>query len=119
MKFQTVLLVSVAALFVSCAPNIDRPSVRPVLIKLSEPAAVGQTLTIQGRYLGGPVNSFVVVGAEEDGAGGVKNTGADVVSWSGSEIVLRVPAGTRPGGRFVYVEVGGVRSNFLSYSVSQ
>jgi hypothetical protein len=118
MKFQTVLLASVAALFVSCAPNADRPSVLPVLIKLSEPAAIGQTLNIQGRYLGGPSNSFVTVGADESGNGGVKNSSADVVSWSASEIVLKVPSGARAGGHFVFVEVGGVRSNYLPYSVN-
>lgn len=118
MKFQTVLLASVAALFVSCAPNADRPSVLPVLIKLSEPAAVGQNLMIQGRYLGGPSNSIVVLGADDQGNGGVKNASSDIVSWTSTEIVLKVPAGARPGGRFVYVEVGGLRSNFLPYSVN-
>ncbi len=118
MKFQTVLLVSVAALFVACAPSPDRPSVLPVLIKLSEPAAVGQSLTIQGRYLGGPSNSNVTLGADELGNGGVKNSSSDIVSWTSTEIVLKVPVGARPGGRFVYVDVGGVRSNFLPYSVN-
>ncbi len=118
MKFQTVLLASVAALIVSCTPSADRPSVLPVLIKLSEPAAVGQNLTIQGRYLGGPSNSSVNLGADEAGNGGVKNSSSDVVSWTSTEIVLKIPAGARPGGHFVYVDVGGVRSNFLPYSVN-
>jgi IPT/TIG domain len=118
MKFQTVLLVSVAAIFVGCAPSPDRPSVLPVLIKLSEPAAVGQNLTIQGRYLGGPSNSSVNLGADESGNGGVKNSSADIVTWTSTEIVLKVPVGARPGGHFVFVEVGGVRSNFLPYSVN-
>jgi IPT/TIG domain len=118
MKFQTVLLASIAALFVSCAPNADRPSVLPVLVKLSEPAAVGQSLTIQGRYLGGPSNSSVTLGADDAGNGGVKNSSADIVSWTSSEIVLKVPSGARPGGHFVFVDVGGVRSNLLPYSVN-
>jgi IPT/TIG domain len=118
MKFQTVLLASVAAVFVGCAPSPDRPSVLPVLIKLSEPAAVGQNLTIQGRYLGGPSNSNVTIGSDESGNGGIKNSSADVVSWTSTEIVLKVPTGARPGGRFVFVDVGGVRSNFLPYSVN-
>jgi hypothetical protein len=118
MKFQTVLLAAVTALFVACTPSPDRPSVLPVLIKLSEPAAVGQNLTIQGRYLGGPSNSSVTFGADEIGNGGVKNSSADVVSWTSTEIVLKVPVGARPGGHFVFVDVGGVRSNFLPYSVN-
>lgn len=118
MKFQTVLLASVAALFASCTPSPDRPSVLPVLIKLSEPAAVGQSLTIQGRYLGGPSNSSVTLGADDLGNNGVKNSSSDVVSWTSTEIVLKVPVGARPGGHFVFVEVGGVRSNFLPYSVN-
>ena len=118
MKFQTVSLLFVAAMFVGCAPSPDRPSVLPVLIKLSEPAAVGQNLTIQGRYLGGPGNSSVNLGADDLGNGGVKNSSSDVVSWTSTEIVLKVPVGARPGGHFVFVEVGGVRSNFLPYSVN-
>ena len=118
MKFQTVLLACAAALFVSCAPNADRPSVLPVLIKLSEPAAVGQNLTLQGRYLGGPSNSNVIIGADEVGGGGVKNSSSDIISWTSTEIVLKIPTGARPGGHFVYVEVGGLRSNFMPYSVN-
>ena len=58
------LLAGLIALFafVSCAPS-DRPTVRPLLIKISEPAKIGQTVTIQGRYLGGTANSVVVFGA--------------------------------------------------------
>lgn len=114
------LLVGLIALFafVSCAPS-DRPTVRPLLIKISEPAKIGQTVMIQGRYLGGASNSVVVFGANDLGAGGTKVIGDNIVSWSGTEVQVKIPEGTKAGGNFVFITVGGVLSNGLPYNVTQ
>lgn len=114
------LLAGLIALFafVSCAPS-DRPTVRPLLIKISEPAKIGQTVTIQGRYLGGTANSVVVFGANDLGAGGTKATADNIVSWSGTEVQVKIPEGTKAGGSFVFISVGSVLSNGLPYNVTQ
>lgn len=116
-----VFFTAVVALlaFVSCAPDFNRPTVRPVLIKLSEPAKVGETVTIQGRYLGSRDNGFVLFNADSNGATGVKSADTDVISWSASEIVVKIPAATKSGGNFLFVSVGGVLSNGMIYSVSK
>ena len=110
-------LIAVSALG-SCTPS-DRPTVRPLLIKISEPAKVGETVMIQGRYLGGTANSTVVFGANDLGAGGTKAVADNIVSWSGTEVQVKIPAGTKAGGNFVFISVGGVLSNGLPYNVTQ
>ncbi|NJK44157.1 MAG: cell surface protein [Pleurocapsa sp. SU_196_0] len=115
-----VLLVGLLAFvgFVACAPA-DRPTVRPLLIKISESAKIGDTVTIQGRYLGSAATAFAVFGANDAGQGGTRVAGDNVVAWSGSEVQVKVPAGTKSGGNFVFISVGGVLSNGLPFSVSQ
>lgn len=116
-----VFLAAVVALlaFTSCAPDLSRPTVRPVVIKLSEPAKVGETVSIQGRYLGSRDNGFVLFNADPNGTAGVKSAEADIVSWNASEIVVKIPAATRSGGNFLFVSVGGVLSNGMIYSVTK
>jgi hypothetical protein len=116
-----LLLVGIVALlaFTSCAPDLNRPTLRPVIIKLSEPAKVGETVTIQGRYLGSKENGVVLFNADSSGATGVSSASTDVVSWSASEIQVRVPLNTRPGGNFIFVSVGGVLSNGMAYSITK
>ncbi len=116
-----LLLIGFVALlgFVSCAPDAGRPTLRPVLIKLSEPAKVGETVTLQGRYLGSKDNGAVIFGADTVGNGGATATSADVVSWNASEIQVRVPANAKTGGNFVFVSVGGVLSNGMAYSITR
>ena len=55
----------------SCAPTqaVAGVTVTPVLIKTSSAAARGQNVTVQGRYLGGPNSSKVLLGANADGVG--------------------------------------------------
>lgn len=119
MKIRALLAGLIALFaFVSCAPS-DRPTVRPLLIKISEPAKVGETVTIQGRYLGGAANSVVVFGANDLGTGGTRASGDNIVSWSGTEIQVKIPVGTKAGGNFVFVNVGSVLSNGLPYNVTQ
>jgi hypothetical protein len=116
-----LLLVGIVALlaFTACTPDLNRPTLRPVIIKLSEPAKVGETVTIQGRYLGSKENGVVLFNADSNGATGVSSAVSDVVSWSASEIQVRVPLNTRPGGNFIFVSVGGVLSNGMAYSITK
>jgi hypothetical protein len=115
-----LLFAGALALFAmtACAPS-DRPTVRPLIIKLSESAKVGSTLTIQGRNLGSPGNSFVLFGANELGQGGVRNAADGVVAWSGTEIQVNIPANAKVGGNFIFVSVGSVLSNGMPYSITQ
>ncbi len=117
-RFAFVALLAVAGL-VSCNPDLNRPTTRPVLIKLSEPAKVGTVVTIQGRYLGSSQNAAVIFSADTLGNNGAPATASDIVAWSGSEIQVRVPLAARAGGGFVYVNVGGVLSNGLPFSITR
>ncbi|GGM33698.1 hypothetical protein GCM10008956_07440 [Deinococcus arenae] len=94
-------------------------TVTPVLIKASEGAARGGTLTIQGRYLGGPSTGKVRLGANEQGEGGYVFPAAAVQSWTDSQIVLTVPSDAPVGGSWLFVEVGAMRSTGLPFSVKQ
>lgn len=117
--FASLLFVGALA---SCAPRqqaVSGVTVTPVLIKLSEPAARGGTLTIQGRYLGGPSTGRVRLGANESGEGGYVFPASAVRSWTDSEIVLTIPADAPVGGSWLFVEVGGRQSTGLPYSVRQ
>ncbi|MPY65751.1 cell surface protein [Deinococcus sp. SDU3-2] len=109
-----------AGALASCAPReqaVVGVTVTPVLVKLSEPAARGGTLTIQGRYLGGPQTGRVRLGASETGEGGYLFPAASVRSWTDSEIVLTIPSDAPTGGSWLFVEVAGKRSTGLPYSV--
>ncbi|MFN4249608.1 MAG: IPT/TIG domain-containing protein [Deinococcus sp.] len=94
-------------------------TVTPVLIKGSESAARGGTVTIQGRYLGGPSTGRVRLGADERGQGGFLFPASAVKSWTDSEIVLTIPADAPVGGSWLFVEVAGRQSTGLQYSVRQ
>jgi IPT/TIG domain len=118
MKLLFAAVIALLA-FTSCAPDFNRPTLRPVVIKLSEPAKAGETLNIQGRYLGSKDNGFVLFNADANGVSGVKSTEADVVSWSASEITVKIPASAKSGGNFLFVSVGGVLSNGMAYSISK
>ncbi len=116
-----LLLVGFVALlaFTSCAPDLNRPTLRPVIIKLSEPAKIGETVTIQGRYLGSKENGLVLFNADALGKSGVNAGTADVISWTASEIQVKIPIEARPGGNFLFVSVGGILSNGMAYSVTK
>ncbi len=118
MKLLLVGFVALLAL-TSCAPDLNRPTLRPVIIKLSEPAKIGETVTIQGRYLGSKENGAVLFNADSNGNAGVSSAASDVVSWTASEIQVRVPINVRPGGNFIFVNVGGVLSNGMVYSITK
>jgi hypothetical protein len=99
MKLLFAAAVALLA-FTSCAPDLNRPTLRPVLIKLSEPAKIGETVNIQGRYLGSKDNGFVLFNADSTGASGIKTAEADVVSWTASEITVKIPATAKTGGNY-------------------
>ncbi|GGO28228.1 hypothetical protein GCM10008949_20670 [Deinococcus humi] len=94
-------------------------TVTPVLIKVSEAAKRGDTITIQGRYLGGPTTGQVRLGADESGKGGYVFPGSAIQSWTDSEIVLTIPTDAPVGGSWLFVEVAGKQSTGLPYSVRQ
>jgi hypothetical protein len=120
MKKLMLALAGAAVLALAgCAPSADRPSLAPVIIKISEPAGPGQNVTIQGRNLGGPSNSTIIFRADELGQGGIEAEPSDVVSWGSNQIVVKVPKAARPGGAFVFVKVGGVLSNSMPFSITQ
>ena len=118
MKKLIAAFALLALVLAGCAPSADRPSLKPTIFKLSPPASVGQPMTIQGRYLGGPQNSQIVFNADELGNNGVEAQSGDIVSWNSSEIVVKVPANARPTGRFLFVRVGGVLSNGMPWTAN-
>lgn len=118
-RFFCASLLFVGAL-ASCAPRpqaVSSVTVTPVLLKVSEPAARGGTLTIQGRYLGNSATGRVRLGANADGTGGYVVPASAVRSWTDSEIVLTIPGDAPVGGSWLFVEVGGLRATGLPYSV--
>ncbi len=110
-------------MFASCAPRqtgMDQfVTVTPLLIKASESVPRGGTLTVQGRYLGGPATGRVRLGADESGTGGYLIPPTAIQSWTDSTIVLTIPADAPVGGSWLFVEVGGKQSTGLPYSVRQ
>ncbi|WP_425147473.1 IPT/TIG domain-containing protein [Deinococcus sp.] len=119
---SSLLTVGVIGLgLCSCAPaaQVAGVTVTPVLVKLSPAAARGETVTVQGRYLGGPSTSKVLLGADENGKGGYALPAAAVVSWTDSQIVFTVPSDAPVGGSWLYVQVGGMTSTGLPFSVRQ
>lgn len=121
--FLTSLLFT--GVLASCAPRQQATAaeqlvtVKPVLYKVSQPVVRGGSLTLQGRYLGGPASAQVRLGAGSGGQGGVVLPASAIVRWTTNEIVLTVPADLPPGGGYVFVRVGSLDSNGLPYSVGQ
>lgn len=107
-------------LLASCTPRATTTAnvtAAPLLIKASETPVRGGTLTIQGRFLGGPSTARVLIGADEDGAGAFVIPASAVQSWTDTEIVVQVPEGVPAGGSWLFVEVGGHLSTGLRVSV--
>jgi hypothetical protein len=117
---KTTLLLSASTLLVACAPRMATAGVTitPVVYQVTSSAAPGQEVTILGRYLGGPKDSAIYVGATLGGHGGIAIPPQDVVRWTSSEIIFKLPPNLNPGGGFLFVDVGSVASNTLPFSVS-
>lgn len=112
----------VGAALTACAPTEQTASmaqVTPVLIKASESAARGGTLTIQGRYLGSPINGKVRLGATTEGEGGWVFPASAIQSWTDREIVLTIPEDAPTTASWLFVEVDGLQSSGLPYSIRQ
>lgn len=115
---------AVSGTLVSCAPRnqstvagVTQP---PTLIKVSQAAAIGETVTVQGRFMGGQNTAYVLLGADADGKGGYKVPVSAVKSWTDSEIVFTVPSDAPVGGSWLYIVVGGMKSaNGLPFSIKQ
>lgn len=122
-KFLVVTCLLAGAL-ASCAPRntaaVAGVTVAPVLIKVSPAASLGGQMTIQGRYLGGPSTSYVLLGADADGNGGYRVPAESIVSWTDTDITLTIPSNAPVGGSWVYVVSGGTKSsNGLPFSIKQ
>jgi len=105
-----VFAVGLVALVTACAPRatlLPTEGYAPFVVTTSGPTRVGDPITIQGRRFGVAEKGFVVFG-EREGSGGVRNRPEDVVSWSSTIIVVRVPPGARTGD--LYVVADGLRS---------
>ncbi|AWN23155.1 cell surface protein [Deinococcus irradiatisoli] len=114
----SLLLVGTLA---SCAPRVGTVAgvtQTPMLIKVSSGAAAGASVTIQGRYLGGPTTGRIRLGADENGQGGYLIPAGAVTSWTDSQIVFTVPANAPAGGSWLFIEVNGRQSTGLPFSVS-
>lgn len=109
-------------LLASCAPSASTGqmvTVTPVLVKVSDPAPRGGTLTIQGRYLGGANQGVIRLGADENGKGGYVFPASAIKSWTDSEIVASIPTDAPVGGSWLFVEVSGKQSTGLPFSVTR
>ena len=104
----------VGLLLAACTPSITvENQVLPSLYSVTVPETGEETLVLQGRYFGdgfggASEGSYVIVGADVQGDGGLR---LNAESWTPSRIALSVPEGAGSG--FVFVVVDGVRSNGL------
>jgi hypothetical protein len=108
----------------SCAPRQQASTERfvtaaPVLYKVSAPVVRGGTLTVQGRYLGGPASATIKMGAKFDGTGGFDLPAAAIQTWTADEITFTVPSDLPAGGAYLFIMVGNSKSNGLPYSIGQ
>jgi len=108
-RFVLVSTGLLAILFAACAPTSQVAfNVVPQLISASPPNGQGEVL-LQGRYFGGGgEDSYVIVGANQDGKGGVQ---VEASSWSPTRVVFVAPPRVGPG--FVFVVVEGRMSTGL------
>lgn len=108
-----MLFLGVIALS-ACAPQSTiQQSVTPTLISVTVPQSGSGAVVLQGRYFGDGQggeadDSYVIVGANIDGSGGVQ---VEPGVWTPNRIQFAVPANAGYG--FVFVVVDGVHSNGL------
>ena len=111
MKRLISLLALTSTLILSaCDPAVRvENNVLPTLYSTSVPQTEGEPLVLQGRYFGGnSADSYVILGADISGQGGVRVSPED---WSAKRIRVDVPEGAGPG--YVFVVANGARSNGL------
>jgi len=109
MRFVLVSIGLLAILLAACAPTSQVAlNVVPLIISASPPNGAGEVV-LQGRYFGGGGEaSYVLVGANQDGQGGVR---VSATSWSPTRVVFVAPARVGPG--FVFVVAEGTLSKGL------
>lgn len=101
-----------AIVLAACAPTPSvETNVVPTLVSVTVPQTSGGAVVLQGRYFGdgqngGASNSYVIVGANMNGDGGMKITPN---MWTPTRIEFATPQGAGSG--FIFVVVGGVKSN--------
>ncbi len=114
MKRLAFLSGLILLLLGACAPSTRvENNVLPTLISVSAPRQSGDLVVLQGRYFndganGRNRNSYVILGADVNGQGGVRISPSD---WTPSRIRFSPPSNLSFG--FTYVVVNGVRSNGL------
>jgi len=102
---------------VACTPTAAvSQNVIPTLVSVTVPNGTGNVV-LQGRFFGdgqggASENSYVLVGANMSGEGGMR---VETTSWTTSRIEFAVPAGAGSG--FVFVVVDGTSSNGLPVSL--
>lgn len=112
-RLAFVSLVLLTLGMVACAPTAAvSQNVIPTLISVTVPSGSGNVV-LQGRYFGDGLggtgeDSYVLVGANMSGEGGVR---VEASSWSANRIEFVAPAGAGSG--FVFVFVNGISSNGL------
>lgn len=117
MNRLALLLISLLFLG-ACAPQLSvENNVLPTLISVTAPDNRDSTVLIQGRYfgdgeLGAASDSYVLLGADVFGNGGVA---VRANNWTNNRIEVSVPA--EAGSGFVFVFVRGNRSNGLPASL--
>jgi hypothetical protein len=112
---QVSILALLLLLLASCAPKLTIENT--VVPQLFSAKVDGNTVNLQGRYWGDGMNgssesSYVLLGADVNGDGGVA---VRANNWSTTRIEASVPEGAGFG--FVFVVVNGTKSNGLPLNV--
>ncbi len=112
--YRLLAVTALLGVLAACGPSINiQNNVLPTLISVSVPQGDESDVLLQGRYFGdgfsgGAAESYVIVGADISGNGGVV---APASSWNATRIVVPVPEGAGSG--YVFVVSRGVMSNGL------
>ena len=115
MKRLALIIALLTLVFTACQPSLDiQNNVLPTLYSVTVPESRSGTLLLQGRYFGDGMdgeaeNSYVILGANVAGEGGVRVRAS---SWSHNRIETAIPDGAGSG--FVFVVVRGQMSNGLA-----
>lgn len=116
---RNLFLITISVVAISaCAPSqtIER-NVVPTLFSITHPNNTGPMLYLQGRYFGDGKNfqsgnSYVILGADVNGRGGIQVT---PTAWSTTKLSIAIPENAGAG--FVFVVVDGAKSNGLPANI--
>lgn len=115
-KIIPLLLLAALA---SCAPvnHLANKPPMPVLIKVSPSAKVGEVMTIQGRYLGSREQTQLLLTTQQNIKEGFRIPDEAIVSWTDTDITLRVPQGVPARGLWLSVLIDGEIATSLPVSI--